>query len=585
MSRDVLQPQIPEEIPSPASKPPSPESRSFSKAADIDEFIATVERFEKGEMTPDAFRAYRLVRGVYGQRQEDVQMLRIKIPGGVLLPDQIDALADVAEKTPRGVGHVTTRQNMQFHFVKMAEVEGHLRHLDRVGLTTRGACGNSVRNVTGCAKAGLCPDEAFDTTPFGDAITRHFLRRPIAENLPRKFKIALSGCAHDCALAAINDIGLIAHRAPDGSRRFKVLAGGGLSTMPVSGFVLHDSYPAEHICEVAEALAILFDRTGNRQNRGKARMKFVVRKLGQAEFVRQYHEELDKVIAARAFAPLEIPDHPERVEEWTLPPFASAELKAFARTNVSKTIHRGRVFMAVKLHVGDATAAQLRGLARIARRHGDHTVRLDVTQNLLLRDVAVAEVPAVFAELKSLGLATKDVGTSADVTSCPGADSCKLAITTSKDLAMQLTTELRSAPVDGVSIKMSGCPNSCGQHHIGTIGFHGAVRKIGNRAAPHYNVMVGGGVDEDGARFGKIAGKVPARRVRETIDRLIALAQENKREDESIADWLSRAEQSVLKAAIFDLTELGDRATEEDFVDIGTTAPFRVVEMEGECAA
>jgi sulfite reductase (NADPH) hemoprotein beta-component len=564
---------------------PTLESRSFSKAADIDEFVRTVERFERGEMSPDEFRAYRLVRGVYGQRQDDVQMLRVKIPGGVLLPEQMEALAEVAEQTPRGVGHVTTRQNMQFHFVKLAEVEAHLRRLDQVGLTTRGACGNSVRNITGCAKAGLCPDEPFDVTPFGDALTRHFLRRPLAEHLPRKFKIALSGCPHDCALAAINDIGLIAQRASDGSRRFKVLAGGGLSTMPTSAFLLHESYPAERICEVAEALLRLFDRTGNRENRGKARMKFVVRKLGREEFVRQYNEELERVIASAEVEPLDLPDARDQVETWSLPPFASPEVKAFARTNISKTKHVGRVFIAVKLHVGDATAAQLSGLAVIARRYGDHTARLAVNQNLLLRDVAVSDVPAVYRELRALDLARGDVDTSADVTSCPGADSCKLAITTSKDLAKQLTDALLTAPVDGVSIKMSGCPNSCGQHHIATIGFHGAVRKIGQRAAPHYQVLVGGGVDASGATFGKIAGKVPARRVKETIDRLIALAEREKSPSESVADWLKRADQDRLKAAIRDLTELGDQATEEDFVDIGTTAPFRVVEMEGECAA
>lgn len=559
--------------------------RSFSKAADIDEFIATVERFEKGEISPDEFRAYRLVRGVYGQRQDDVQMLRIKIPGGVLLPAQVDALADVADGTPRGVGHVTTRQNFQFHFVKLHECEAPMRRLEEVGLTTRGACGNAVRTVTGCARAGLCSDEAFDTTPFSDAITRHFIRRPISEALPRKFKIALSGCANDCAMASINDVGLYAHRAPDGSRRFKVTAAGGLSTMPVTGFLLHDSYPAERICEVAEALLHLFNRTGNRQNKGKARLKFVVKKLGPTEFVRQYREELERVIASGEIKPLEIEDVPVRGEAWSLPPFATPGLSEFARTNVRPTRNLGRVFVTVRLPIGDITGAQLHGVAKMMRQYGDGTIRTTIDQNFLFRDVDAGDLPALYKDLRALDLALPDANSSADVTSCPGADTCKLAITTSKDLGRELTRGLSPNPVEGVSIKLSGCPNSCGQHHIATIGFHGAVRKIGNRAAPHYIVMVGGHIGAEGAEFGGVAGKVPARRVQETIERLLALAQREKREDETVEAYLRRADQAVLKKEIEDLTELGDRATEADFTDIGMTAPFRVVEMEGECAA
>jgi sulfite reductase beta subunit-like hemoprotein len=452
-------------------------------------------------------------------------------------------------------------------------------------LTTRGACGNAVRTVTGCPRAGLCTDEAFDSTPFGDAITRHFIRRPISEHLPRKFKIALSGCSNDCAFAAINDIGLLAHRAPDGSRRFKVLAAGGLSTMPVTAFLLHESYPAERICEVAEALLHLFNRTGNRQNKGKARMKFVVKKLGQTEFVRQYQEELERVIASGEVKPLQIPDAPITREAWSLPPFATPGLSEFARTNVRPTRNIGRVFVTVRLSIGDITGEQMHGIARLMRSFGDGTVRTTIDQNLLFRDVAASELAALYKELVALDLGMADANSSADVTSCPGADTCKLAITTSKDLGRELTKALSPTPIDGVSIKLSGCPNSCGQHHIATIGFHGAVRKIGNRAAPHYIVMVGGKIGPDGAEFGHVAGKVPARRVQETVERLLAMANRDKREDETVEAFLTRIDQTALKKEIEDLTELGDRATEEDFRDIGMTAPFRVVEMEGECAA
>jgi sulfite reductase beta subunit-like hemoprotein len=566
------------------AKAPTLESRRFSEAADIDEFVAMVERFENGEITPDQFRAYRLVRGIYGQRQDDVHMIRVKIPGGVLVAEQLEALADVARSTIRGVGHVTTRQNIQYHFVPLHDVEERTRRLDQVGLTTRGACGNSVRNVTGCAKAGICPGEPFDTTPFSDAITRFFLRRPLAEHLPRKFKIALSGCSNDCAAGAINDIGLIAHRAADGSRRFRVLAGGGLSFMPMNAFLLHESYPAERICEVAEALLRLFDRTGNRRNKAKARMKWVVKSLGQAEFVRLYNEELASVVAGGEMKPLDVPEDREARGSWILPPFANPKLAKFARRNIAPTAHVGRVFITLKLPVGDITADQFDGLASLIRKHGDHTVRLSIDQNLLLRDVAVNDLPEVYRELEALGLVDPEAGTSADVLSCPGADSCKLAITTSKDLAKLLTEELRERPVDDVSIKMSGCPNSCGQHHIATIGLHGGVRKIGDRAAPQYLIMVGGGIGPDGATFGRMVGKIPARRAKEAIERLLALAQREKNANESIEAWFRRVDEKYLKSTVADLGT-AECATEEDFVDVGSTAPFQVVEMEGECAA
>lgn len=548
----------------------------FTDPNDVDELIAAVERYERGELSSDEFRAFRLIRGVYGQRQDDVQMIRAKIPGGVLLPEQLEAVADVAEATPRGLAHVTTRQNFQLHFVKLADVAGHLRRLEQAGLTSRGACGNAVRNVTGCARAGLCAGEAFDTTPFIDAITLHFLRRPLAEGLPRKFKIALSGCATDCALGAINDLGLIAHRDSQGARRFTVFAAGGLATLPTSGLLLHDSYPAERINEVAEALVRLFDRTGNRANRSKARLKFVVKTLGEERFRREYEAELERVITSGEVRPIDVPDAPAGTRR---------ELVELARRNVTPTRNVGRVFVELPLPTGDITAAQLRGLAGLARRFGEGSVRATVSQNLMLRDVAEADLPELFDALTRLGLAAPIAGTSADVTSCPGADTCKLAITNSKDLGRVLGAELSTRPTPGVSINISGCPNSCGQHHLATIGLHGGVRKIDGRAAPQYLLMVGGHLGPEGAKFGKVVGKVPARRVTQAIDRLIALAERSKAPGEETRAWLERADREVLRAELADLTELGADAEPGDFVDYGADGPFRVIELEGECAA
>lgn len=557
--------------------------RRFSTPADVDEFIATLERYERGELSTEEFRAFRLVRGVYGQRQDEAQMIRVKIPQGIVLPEQLEALAEVAEETPRKLGHLTTRQNFQFHFLKMAEVEGLLRRLERAGITTRAACGNSVRNITGCPHAGLSREEPFDTTPFGDALVRHLLRQPFTEALPRKFKIAFSACPSDCALAAINDLGFIAHRAPDGSRRFRVVAAGGLATLPTNALVLHESLPAEEILGVAEALVKVFDDTGDRKNRNKARLKFVVRKIGEAAFRALYQAKHAAVTAPRLAIPDEGPSAPQ---EWVLPPLADRELRAFAESNVARTRHLGRVFVTIRLPVGDITAAQIRGLAAVSRRFGDGGVRLLVDQNLLLRDVAVSELPELYAALGALGLAAAQAGTSADVTSCPGADSCKLAITHSKGLGQALIETLAEDPVAGISVKLSGCPNSCGQHHIATIGLHGAVRKIGGRAAPHYQIFVGGGVSASGAVFGRPLGKVPARRAGEAVSRLSRFAEQHRGPGEDAAGRLARAEVEELRALLRDLFELSEEQVEEsDFVDYGAAAPFAVVTSEGECAA
>lgn len=559
--------------------------RHFSTPADVDEFIATLEKYERGELSTDEFRAFRLVRGVYGQRQDDAQMIRVKIPQGIVLPEQLEALAEVAEQTPRQLGHLTTRQNFQFHFLKMAEVEGLLRRLDRAGITTRAACGNSVRNITGCPHAGLSREEPFDTTPFGDGLVRHLLRQPFTEALPRKFKIAFSACPSDCALAAINDLGFIAHRAADGSRRFRVVAAGGLATLPTNALVLHESLPAEEILAVAEALVKVFDATGDRKNRNKARLKFVVRKIGEPAFRALYEAKLAEVVQ---HAPrLELPDEgPAPQHDWVLPPLGDPSLLAFVRSNVARTRNVGRVFVTVRLSVGDITAAQIRGLASVARRYGDGGVRLLVDQNLLLRDVLVSDLPELYRALGGLGLGAAQAGTSADVTSCPGADSCKLAITHSKGLGKALAEALAEGAVPGVSVKLSGCPNSCGQHHIATIGLHGAVRKIGGRAAPHYQILVGGQVSAQGATFGRPLGKVPAKRASAAVSRLTRWAEENAGPAEDAATRLARAGTEELRALLQDLFELSEEQAEEsDFVDYGAEAPFQVLTMEGECAA
>ncbi|PYR01949.1 MAG: nitrite reductase, partial [Acidobacteria bacterium] len=254
---------------------------SFASVADIDEFVATLEKYERGELTPEQWRAFRLVRGTYGQRQaEDAQMLRIKIPQGVLTADQLDALADVAERHSRGFGHITTRQNVQFHFVKLHDVEPAMRRLAETGLTTREACGNSVRNITGCPYAGVSADERFDVSPYAEGLTRFLLRHPLSSTLPRKFKIAFEGCATDHVMIGINDLGFRAQLGPDGGRGFRVTAGGGTSIMVTNAGVLHDFLPASEILRVAEAVLRVFKRFGDYEHKQRNRMKFMIKQLG-----------------------------------------------------------------------------------------------------------------------------------------------------------------------------------------------------------------------------------------------------------------------------------------------------------------
>src|SRR5215472_16954999 len=233
---------------------------SFANEAEIDEFVATLEKFERGEVSPDEWRAYRLVRGTYGQRQSDVQMLRVKIPQGVLSAEQLEALADVADAYSRGFGHITTRQNVQFHFVKLHDVEPAMRRLAEAGLTTREACGNSVRNITACPYAGVAVDERFDVTPYAEALTRYLLRHPLSSTLPRKFKIAFEGCPTDHVGTAINDIGFRAVLGPSGGRGFRVTVGGGTSILTRSGGLLHEFLPASELFRVAEAILRVFKR-------------------------------------------------------------------------------------------------------------------------------------------------------------------------------------------------------------------------------------------------------------------------------------------------------------------------------------
>jgi sulfite reductase (NADPH) hemoprotein beta-component len=577
-----------------------PTRLSFASEAEIDVFAETLSRYERGEMSADQWRAFRLVHGTYGQRQDGVQMVRVKVPQGVLSSGALRALAEASERYARGLLHVTTRQNLQLHFVEPHDVEPAMRLLAEAGLTTREACGNAVRNVTACPYAGVAADEVFDVTPYAEAATRAFLRHPLSSSLPRKFKVAFEGCADDHVKTGINDLGFRAV-VRGGTRGFRVTAGGGTATLPTAGRLLASFLPAAEILELVEAVLRVFHEKGDREHRNRNRMKFLIRELSWDGFV-------TAVDAARAAVRREggiaLPFDPARPPEelspvsrndtgaaasgtGLLPPYRPAA-PGWVRTNVRPQRQTGYVLAIVTLPIGDVTAAQLREISALAEEYGDASARTTPSQDLLLRWIRKEDIAALHARLVAAGLALDGADTIADVTSCPGAESCRLAVTRSRGLASLLAEHFRAAGSNGaeeLAIKVSGCPNGCGQHHVADLGFQGSVRKVGGRAVPQYLLLLGGGVDEAGTRFGRVSARIPARRAPEAVDRLLALWRKERVGEEPAPAFLARVDPERVRALLKDLETLTpETAGPLDFVDLGETESFQVETKEGECA-
>ncbi len=563
----------------------------FARHEDVDLFVHKLEAFERGELSPDDWRSFRLLNGVYGQRQDGFQMVRAKIPGGITTPAQLEALATVAEKFGHDKGHVTTRQNVQYHFVKLEDTEEALRILADAGITTKEACGHSVRNWTCCPLAGVAQGEPFDPTPYLEALAHHLLRGPYSSTLPRKLKPSVGGCCGtDCSQAFINDLGFLA-REQNGEFGFKLVAGGGLSTLRRSALTVEEFVPVAEIFEAADAIVRVFHRIGNRNNKAKARLKWAIDKIGADKFIAEYFAEREK-IRAEGGVPLVLPPQPP-------PPARRALLSQvttveegydeWAADSVRPQKQNGFSAIVIRLPLGDISAAQFRALAQLCVQFGDGEVRMTNEQNIVMRWVPNARLPALHRELARVGLARIGANTLADVTSCPGATSCKLAVTSSKGLGAVLTELLDNRPdlvraAKGLDVKISGCPHGCGQHYIAGIGFQGGMRKVAGRAAPLYLVYVGGGFSATGASFGRLVGKVPARRVGQALERLIGyyIAQGGT----SHAFW-ANVPLDALRELLADLSVIDDaNATEDDFIDLGEQTAFEVLTgAEGECAA
>ncbi len=574
---------------------------------EFDDFKTEANKFLAGDTPEDEFIKFRLKQGVYGQRQPDVQMIRVKLPFGGITPEQMESFADVIEKyVPLNKGHITTRQNVQMHHIPLPEIEKAIRELSESGLSSREGCGNTVRNVTGDPWAGVAKDELFDMTPYVGAYVRYFVRHPTTQAMPRKIKTAFDGSPRDRAISGIHDIAYRARiKEIDGRevRGAEMLVGGGTSIMPRVAPALYDFVELDNgdYLKIAEAVFRIFDRQEwLRVNRARARIKVFVDKYGIEELRRQVEEELegdwvserDFSIEHRLFVDDERESAPAPPQTYASPNGDHREFERFCATNVAEQKQEGFVTVEVKITRGDLTPDQFRGLAEIVRAHSGGYARTTVQQNLLLRWVREESVYDVWSALDALGLADAGVREINDVVSCPGTDSCKLGITSSMGLNQAVQERVQEMGITDpltrqIHIKMSGCPNGCSQHHVADIGFYGASIKVGDHTIPAYIPHVGGVYEGGEVKFGtRLKLRLPAKRVPDAIERWIRHYESTRQEGEAWGAFAERVDTAELEALVKDLSMPVDFGLEtmNTFIDWNRNVPFEVIRGEGECA-
>ncbi|PWU01828.1 MAG: sulfite reductase [Terriglobia bacterium] len=595
-------------------------------AAEVDKFESEVLLKKQGKIDDKVFAETRLRRGSYGQRYDNGQrhdgretqkltypsdntkgpgtlwdapgMQRIKIPFGGLNATQLETLGELAEEYSDGIAHVTTRQDFQLHFIHIEDTPALMRRLAAAGITTREACGNTVRNVTGCPIAGVCRTEAFDVTPYAKALAYFLLGHPDTQDFGRKFKISFSGCSEEaCALAHIHDIGAVAE-VREGRRGFAFYVGGGLGTVPQQAKLLSDFVPEEELLPLAQAICRVFARLGEKKNRNTARLKFVIQKIGLQEFQRLVSEER-KVLTPDARWTDYLKDVPADKEEGRKPGAllqisgpADAGFDRWQSTNVYRQKQAGYATVTITLPLGDITADQLRALADIARKYTTETLRTTVEQNMVLRWVSEADLPALYADLQAAELAQPGAGTIVDIVSCPGTDTCKLGISSSRGLAAELRARLLAKgyeldeAIRGLHIKISGCFNSCGQHHVADLGFYGVNRNKNGYTVPHFQVVLGGKWEENGGAYGLAIGAVPSKRIPETVDRITSRYLEERNPGESFHAYAKRIGKAALKAMIDDLAYVPPHDADRSFyIDWSDAREYTIGDIGiGECA-
>jgi sulfite reductase (ferredoxin) len=599
-------------------------------AEEIDVFETQIHLRKQGKIEEKLFAETRLRRGTYGQRYDNGQrhdgiesrtlafpsgaltkgpntlwdapgMQRIKIPFGKLSAEQLDVIAELAEEYSDTILHVTTRQDIQLHFVHIDDTPDLMRRLASVGITTREACGNSVRNVTACPYVGVCSDEAFDVTPYASAITFFLLGHPDVQDFGRKFKIAFSGCKdHACGLTNFHDMGCIARtRVVDGKpvRGFELYVGGGLGSVPYAAKLLDEFLPEAELLPMAQAVSRVFGRLGEKENRSRARIKFLVKKLGIDEFKRLVLEERQKLRPdARwtAFlADLEKLDEKPLRPAGKLPagPYPDG-FEEWRRSNVFPQKQPGYVVATVTLPLGDMTALQARALSDLARRFTGDTMRTTVEQNLCFRWVSEADLVDFYRSLAAIGLGEAGAGKITDVTACPGTDTCKLGISSSRGLAAELRRQLQvvkpelTPASEGLHIKCSGCFNSCGQHHVADLGFLGVSRQVGSRKVPHFQVVLGGEWERNAGSYGLAIGAVPSKKVPEVVTRLRTRFEKERKDGEGFKDFVTRIGKKEVRGMLEDLMDVPPYEAAPDYYsDWGDPREYNIGDMsEGECA-
>lgn len=555
---------------------------------DIIELEKKIRLFKEGTLNEESFRSLRLARGVYGQRQQGVQMVRIKLPLGIISPRQLNRIAAISDSYSNGNLHLTTRQDIQIHYVSLDDTPQLWAELEEDEITLREACGNTVRNITASPYAGIDPNEPFDVTPYGWTLFNFFLRNPVGQEMGRKFKISLSSSAEDNARGYMHDLGVIP-AVKEGVHGFKVLLGGGLGAQPFLAITLREFLPAEALVPYAEAIVKVFDKYGERNKRNKARFKFLLQSLGPDYVIEKIEEEYQRTTANWQLVSPPI----ESRDTFIIQPIEGVEnFEAFdkwRKTNVKLQKQEGFAAVTIKVKNGNIDSQTARELADIITLYSQDSARITIEQNLLLRFVPEKYLGNLYNRLVSIGLADWGANTIRDITACPGTDTCNLGITgtylAAEEIEKVLVDEFEDIILSGdITIKMSGCMNSCGQHSIADIGFHGSTLKKNGLTYPALQVLLGGvNLGNGEARFADKVIKVPSKRVREVVKSILFDFEKNRVENEPFHAYYARREKLYFYDLLKDKADLTE-ATEEELLDWGAEEKFKPEIGIGECA-
>lgn len=596
---------------------------------EINEFETQMILKKKGKVDDKVFAETRLRRGAYGQRYDNGQrhdgkenrpivypnqnmtkgpmtlwdapgMERIKIPYGGMSPNQMDVLADLAEEYSDSICHITTRQDIQLHYVHIEDTPSLFRRLASVDITTREACGNSVRNVTACPLAGVCADHAFDVTPYAEVMFRFCLGHPDVQDFGRKFKIAFSGCKDQpCGLTGMHDLGLIAKKKivnGKETRGFEYYVGGGLGAVPYQAKLFDDFVPEEEMLALSQAVFRIYARYGEKKNRNRARIKFLVNDWGIDKFREMVLEERKKIKSDPRWKDYQFSEKEETKGAYkpgkAIKKEGSKEYLFWLQNNVYSQKQGGYAVVHISLPLGDITSNQMRDLADIARKYVGDAVRTTVEQNIVLRWVNVDNLPPLYQELKKIDLVEPYAGTIVDVTSCPGTDTCKLGVASSRGLSGELRRRLAEksyhmdAVVRGLHIKVSGCFNSCGQQHVADIGFYGISRKKENYLVPHFQLVLGGEWTRNAGSYGLPIAAFPSKAIPKVVDRLTDMYLKMRQGQEIFKDFVKRLGKVEIKKALEDLAQVPPYTVDPSYyVDWADVREFTTSDIgKGECA-